>query len=80
MNAILTYILTLAHQYGHDGREMTFYTTHHLVVSATSQQVSWVRDVQVWLSGGEGLCLATKHTHVVVESDDVWGLSLTLLE
>ena len=33
MHDIVTYILHLAHNYHHDGREMTFYTTHRALDS-----------------------------------------------
>ena len=42
MHAIVTPILTLAHNYRHDGREMTFYTTHQIHTSRCKWVYMWV--------------------------------------
>ena len=41
MHAIVIHVLNLVHKYHHDGREMTFYITHHTQFQAQTRPGSW---------------------------------------
>ena len=45
MHAIVIHILKLVHKYHHDGREMTFYITHHFPYFSERRVISHHRRV-----------------------------------